>query len=65
MVRKLVDVVYYLLWKEPHFVDKNPYIEYDQILGQNKYDFWVYNQGTSEYIILSAWLNGSEPLNHN
>ena len=42
-----------------------PYIEYDQILGQNKYDFWVYNQGTSEYIILSAWLNGSEPLNHN
>lgn len=33
-----------------------PYIEYERISGQDKYDFWVYNQGTNEYIILSALL---------
>lgn len=41
-----------------------PYIKYSMISGKNKYDFWVYNQGTDEYVILSEWLAGSDPYNH-
>lgn len=41
-----------------------PYIRYSKISGKNKYDFWVYNQGTDEYVILKKWLAGSNPYNH-
>lgn len=41
-----------------------PYISYSKIRGKNKYDFWVYNQGIDEYVILREWLTGSNPYNH-
>lgn len=41
-----------------------PYIRYSKISGKKKYDFWVYNQGTDEYVILKKWLAGSNPYNH-
>lgn len=41
-----------------------PYIRYSMISGKNKYEFWVYNQGTDEYVILKKWLAGSDPYNH-
>ena len=41
-----------------------PYIRYSKVIGKNKYDFWVYNQGTDEYVILKKWLAGSNPYNH-
>ena len=41
-----------------------PYIEYEKIYGKDTYDFWVYDQGTNKYIILSAWLEGKNPYKH-
>ena len=41
-----------------------PYIRYSKIYGKDKYDFWVYNQGTDEYVVLSKWLGGKNPYNH-
>lgn len=41
-----------------------PYIEYEKTSGTGKYDFWVYDQGTSKYVILRAWLEGHNPYQH-
>ena len=41
-----------------------PYISYSKIRNKNKYDFWDYNQGTDEYVVLRKWLDGSDPYNH-
>ena len=41
-----------------------PYIEYEKYANKNEYDFWVYNQGTNEYVILRSWLSGNEPYIH-
>lgn len=41
-----------------------PYIEYALISGSDKYEFWVYNQGTNEYVSLQRWLEGNNPYKH-
>ena len=41
-----------------------PYIQYNKVYGGDHYDFWIYNQGTDEYIILSSWLSGRNPYRH-
>lgn len=42
-----------------------PYLQYAQIQGEEKFDFWVWDQkDRSKYIILSAWLSGREPCHH-
>lgn len=42
-----------------------PYLEYAQITGSTKYDFWVNDSDNSEnYVILSKWLNGYDPSRH-
>lgn len=41
-----------------------PYIMYSKVKGRNQDEFWVYNQGTDEYVILKKWLDGQNPYNH-
>lgn len=42
-----------------------PYIQYSQIKGREKYDFWVYDQADRrKYVILSEWLKGKDPSFH-
>lgn len=41
-----------------------PYIRYSKVKGRNQDEFWVYNQGTDEYVILKKWLDGQNPYNH-
>ena len=41
-----------------------PYIQYAQVSGEDKYEFWVYEQGTDKYVILRRWLEGSNPYKH-
>lgn len=41
-----------------------PYMQYAQISGEYRNEFWIYNQGTDEYVILRSWLDGSEPYKH-
>lgn len=41
-----------------------PYISYSKVKGTNKDEFWVYNQGTDEYVKLKNWLDGKDPYNH-
>lgn len=39
-----------------------PYIEYKKV--SDKHEFFVYNQGTDEYVILRDWLKGENPFKH-
>jgi hypothetical protein len=42
-----------------------PYLQYTQISGSLKYDFWVYdNENPEYYVILSQWLKGANPTKH-
>ena len=41
-----------------------PYMQYAQVSGEDRNEFWIYNQGTNEYVILRSWLDGSEPYRH-
>ncbi len=41
-----------------------PYLEYSKYANSDKYDFWVYEQKTSKYVVLSSWLNGLNPIDH-
>lgn len=41
-----------------------PYLEYSKYANSDEYDFWVYEQKSSKYVVLSAWLNGSNPQEH-
>ena len=41
-----------------------PYMQYAQVSGEDRNEFWIYNQGTDEYVILRSWLDGSEPYRH-
>jgi len=52
-------------FKGQEYLGLYPYLEYEKIQGQDKYDFWVYDQvDTKKYIILSSWLQGYQPCNH-
>lgn len=53
-------------FKGQEYLGLYPYLEYAQIQGSEKYEFWVHDQqDTRKYIILNAWLNGSKPCLHN
>ena len=42
-----------------------PYLEYSQVSGQNRYEFWVYDQKEhNKYRVLKEWLKGYDLLNH-
>lgn len=41
-----------------------PYLDYSKYANSDNYDFWVHEQRTSKYIVLSAWLNGLDPSEH-
>jgi hypothetical protein len=41
-----------------------PYLEYAKYSNQNRYEFWVNNQDSEEYITLRGWLDGKEPYKH-
>lgn len=38
-----------------------PYVQYSKYENLDKYDFWVYDQKSSKYVVLKAWLNGLNP----
>lgn len=43
-----------------------PYIMYDKVSGSNRFDFWVYDSDhNGNYVILSSWLNGTNPYSRN
>lgn len=43
-----------------------PFIEYDKIIGEDKYEFWVVDQNdSSKYNILRKWLNGDSLQKHD
>ena len=52
------------VFKGQEYLGLYPYIEYEKINGKDKYDFWIYNQGTDDYIILRSWLEGKNPYKH-
>ncbi len=42
-----------------------PHLEYAQILGTNRYDFWVFDQIDREKnTTLRKWLNGNDYTTH-
>lgn len=42
-----------------------PYLEYSQVLGQSRYEFWVYDQNDhNRYRVLSEWLKGESLISH-
>lgn len=42
-----------------------PYLDYEKIQGQDKFDFWVCDQvDTDKYISLKRWLQGEHPYKH-
>lgn len=51
-------------FKGQEYLGLYPYLSYLKIRGTDKYDFWVYEQDSDKYIILSAWLSGSKPYFH-
>lgn len=52
-------------FKGQEYLGLYPYLEYAQIQGKEKYDFWVHDQIDKEkYIILRRWLEGNLPYIH-
>ena len=52
-------------FKGQEYLGLYPYLEYAKIHGEDKYDFWVYDQvDTKKYIILKNWLQGYKPYHH-
>ena len=41
-----------------------PYLTYSKYTKKDAYDFWVHEQNSSKYIVLSSWLKGEKPYNH-
>lgn len=41
-----------------------PYLTYSINTRTDKYDFWVHEQDSDKYILLSLWLSGSKPYFH-
>lgn len=50
-------------FKGQEYLGLYPYIKYQQNTT-GKYDFWVHNQTSDEYTVLSSWLNGTNPYKH-
>ena len=47
-------------YKNQEYLELYPYVEYDQIQGSNKYEFWICETDT-KYVSLKAWLSGCKP----
>lgn len=41
-----------------------PYIEYETSAKTRKYNFWIFEQETNNYVILRDWLKGRNPYQH-
>ena len=42
-----------------------PYLVYEKTDNTGKYNFWVHDcNNTNNYVVLSAWLKGMEPISH-
>lgn len=41
-----------------------PYLEYEQVINSDKFDFWVQEQNSDRYVSLRAWLLGHDPESH-
>ena len=41
-----------------------PYLTYTQYANKDAYDFWVHEQNSSKYVVLSSWLKGQNPFEH-
>lgn len=41
-----------------------PYLQYAKYANSDKYDFWVYAQDSSKYVLLKSWLQGTDPCEH-
>lgn len=52
------------IFKGQEYLGLYPYIEYEKMLGKDKYNFWVHEPDTTKYVILSRWLNGVDPFEH-
>lgn len=51
-------------YKGQEYLGLYPYLQYDQYLNSDAFDFWVHEQGSSKYITLKGWLSGMEPREH-
>ncbi len=41
-----------------------PYVTYGKYENRERSDFWVWQPGTTKYIVLKEWLEGKEPYEH-
>lgn len=46
------------------FLGLYPYLQYEKYAHIDAYDFWVFEQNSSKYISLRAWLTGNDPIEH-
>ncbi len=52
-------------FKGQEYLGLYPYLEYAQVQGKSRYEFWVYDQyDHSKYIVLNQWLKGYQPCSH-
>lgn len=51
-------------YKGQEYLGLYPYLQYAQYRDSDKYDFWVYEQGSSKYVVLKSWLQGMNPCDH-
>ena len=52
-------------FKGQEYLGLYPYLEYAQVAGKEKYEFWVYDQNDrKKYIVLNSWLHGNQPCYH-
>ena len=50
-------------YEKQEYLEIYPTIEYAQISGTDKYEFWVF-ESANKYTILKKWINGEEPQIH-
>lgn len=52
-------------FKGQEYLGLYPYLEYGQVAGEQRNEFWVYDQqDKSKYTTLRGWLKGSKPHYH-
>jgi hypothetical protein len=52
------------VYKGQEYLGLYPYLEYEKIKDQAKYDFWVHAQDSAKYVSLREWLQGKDPYEH-
>lgn len=51
-------------YKGQEYLGLYPYLQYAKYANSDKYDFWVYAQDSSKYVLLKSWLQGADPCEH-